>query len=717
MRRAMFAIAGLLAGLPIVAQPFLFAPAEDIPFFSDGRLLPHALAGGLEAPQFIEMELNNDGLTDLIAFDRAGSKAIPFEAYLSPLGVRYRYAPEYEPHFPPLYQFLQSADLNCDGLDDLLTMEPLTSAADVGLKVYLRQAGGNGMPAFEAQMLHLLSNPDTIIRIHAFDLPAIADINGDGLRDILYIPQGGTQIQYYENISLQLGACDSMAFELRDDCWGKASYELDGNFMLNTCGPRTAGCAGSAMLATDSDGDGDKDLFFSGIYGRHILQLINGGSATEANLISQDANWLLDGEPMMEFPAPYLAGLGQDSGQQSLLVATNRLSGLGAGPEQTKIYHFIPSEETGGWQFLGDDFLIADMVDHGFRSSPAVWDANADGLPDMLIGYNKPHNVFGYISAIALYLNTGTPTQPAFHLADTDCGGLLGSAMKAIHPTFGDLDGDGLAEMVIGLADGRLRTYHATAGESPAFIPMEPDPLGGFHLNGFAKPQLIDVNGDGLPDLACGTRNGTTSLLLNEGSPEAPSFSLATDTLGGILPMGYFQENSPFLLPAEDGEFWLYNGQFDGKASLYKGQPGQEFFLQEKNIGPVEVGERAAICLHDLNGDQQPELIAGNMRGGIGIFSPAPVSSRRNAFYTAAEAILYPNPANGPDVFLSLPASASDVHVRLFDAAGRLVREQWAAGAAPQPLRFGLHGLPGGIYMYQIMTPASHFTGKLIVNQ
>ena len=715
MRKAIVSIVGILAGVLAFAQPFQFIPAEDIPFFSAEHPLQYPLAGGIEAPQFVEMELNNDGLTDLIVFDRAGSKAMPFVAYDSPEGIQYRYAPAYEPYFPPLYQLFQTADLNCDGLADLLTMEPLTSAADVMLKAYLRLPGTQTTLAFEERTLHLLNNPDTIVRIHAFDLPAITDINGDGLPDVLYIPQGGTQIQYFENVSQQLGACDSLVFELRDDCWGNASYELNGNFLLHSCGPRTVGCAGSAMLATDYDEDGDKDLLFSGIYGMHVQLLMNGGDTTTADLISQEVDWLLDGEPIMEFPAPYLIDLDLD-GQTDLLVATNRLSGVGAGLGQTKIYHFTESEESGGWQFLSDAFLFPDMVDHGFRSSPAVWDANADGLPDLLIGYNIPHAVYGYISAMALYLNEGTASQPSFRLATDNCGNLLSNILKAIHPTFGDLDGDGQDELVIGLADGKMKTFHTINGDNPIFTPMDPDPLAGFQLNGFAKPQILDINADGLPDLACGTRNGTITLLLNDGSVDSPSFAVATDTLGDIVPQGYFQENSPFLLPSANGEFWLYNGQFDGKISLYKGQPGQAFFLQEKNISPIDVGERAAICLHDLNGDQRPELIVGNMRGGIELFETAPLTSQDSPMATPDEVLLFPNPNRGEEVFLKLPFLKEAARLSIFNASGQLLR-QYVLQSGRLLHRLNLQGLPTGFYFYQIQAPQFNFCGKMLLKR
>lgn len=116
-----------------------YRAVEDISFFQQGRALPYALTGGLEAPQFSEIHLNDDGRMDLLIFDRVGAKALPFISVSAPEGSRYVYAPAYEPELPPLNQMVKVLDLNCDGLLDLLTTEVLSSAADVALKVYLRQ--------------------------------------------------------------------------------------------------------------------------------------------------------------------------------------------------------------------------------------------------------------------------------------------------------------------------------------------------------------------------------------------------------------------------------------------------------------------------------------------------------------------------------------------------------------------------------------------------
>ena len=139
MRIATTFFFSLTGAFSLWAQLPSYQPAESIPFFQEGRRLAYALAGGLEAPQFANIHLNADGLTDLLVFDRVGAKALPFVAVSTTEGILYGYAPAYESALPPLNQMAKVTDLNCDGLADLLTTEELSSAADVALKVYLRR--------------------------------------------------------------------------------------------------------------------------------------------------------------------------------------------------------------------------------------------------------------------------------------------------------------------------------------------------------------------------------------------------------------------------------------------------------------------------------------------------------------------------------------------------------------------------------------------------
>ena len=707
-----------MAGVcPLYTQAPLYQTAEHISFFRQGRELPYALSGGLEAPQFNGIQLNGDNLTDLLIFDRVGAKALPFIAIQTPEGIRYDYAPSYESALPPLNQMAKVIDLNCDGLADLLTTEELSSAADVALKAYLRQPTADGSLSFQAERLQLYNGlNDTLIRIHAFDLPAIADINGDDLPDLLYIPQGGIHIQYYENISMEAGGCGSLAFELRDDCWGQVTYTLGGDFELYSCEPgrvpHLSGCAGSAMLLFDDDADGDQDLLFSGIYDFHIQLLTNGGNTQLAELSSSSTDWLFGGQPLSEFPAPFLLNQ-QGDGSTGLVVATNRINGAGYSPNGNHIYHFLRDDGDGSWNLQSNQFMIKDMIDHGFRSSPAVWDVNEDGLPDLLIAYNSAHPIYGYTSRIALYLNTGAAEEPAFTLSTEDFGNLGIYNLKAIHPAIGDLTGDGIPELVLGLEDGRLQAYTNSQSTLSNYFPMDPSLLAEAALYGYARPQLIDIDENGTLDLLCGARNGAMALIENTGTPSAPQFILREDTLGGVLPEGYFQECSPFFLKQENGDYLIYYGQRDGRASLYRGRLDEDFTLVTSQLGAIDVGERATLALHDLNADGTPELIMGNMRGGIEIFEASLLTPTAEPANKQLSAKAIPNPACEA-TRIEVKGLKGQAALLLFDATGRLVRNEKTEGAH-SPYLLNLHGLEAGLYFYRIQAAGQTAGEKLII--
>src|SRR4051812_36435834 len=70
-----------------------FVRKDSVPVYYNSVLRPFAWAGGFNSTQFSEIDLNQDGIMDLFAFDRAGNKIITFINSGIPNQVSYVFAP------------------------------------------------------------------------------------------------------------------------------------------------------------------------------------------------------------------------------------------------------------------------------------------------------------------------------------------------------------------------------------------------------------------------------------------------------------------------------------------------------------------------------------------------------------------------------------------------------------------------------------------------
>ena len=88
---------------------------------SPRNLLKFPWAGGLNSCQFCAIDLNHDGINDLLVFDRHGNRKLTFINHGTPNTVDYTFAPEYALKLPDLHDWVISVDYNCDGKMDLFT--------------------------------------------------------------------------------------------------------------------------------------------------------------------------------------------------------------------------------------------------------------------------------------------------------------------------------------------------------------------------------------------------------------------------------------------------------------------------------------------------------------------------------------------------------------------------------------------------------------------
>ena len=208
------------------AQLF-FNRYDSVQVIEENGTLDFPWAGGLNHPQFSNIDFNSDGTNDLLVFDKSGDKLVCLTMNAQ---NQLEIAPEYREMFTnqhgtvnrSLHGWVLLRDFNADGKSDIFTY------SNGGLAI-CRNDGNADTLIFTLMTAKLLSDYGSgLINIYVSpsDLPAIMDVDGDSDLDIVTFSLFGTSAEYHQNQSMELyGAPDSMVMELATPCWG--NFEED----------------------------------------------------------------------------------------------------------------------------------------------------------------------------------------------------------------------------------------------------------------------------------------------------------------------------------------------------------------------------------------------------------------------------------------------------------------------------------------------------------
>ena len=234
-------------------------PDINIPVTKNGNQLVNPWAGGLNSPQLSTIDLDGDGIKDLVVFDNG--RITTYINNGTAGQVDYHYAPEYISAFPEMHAWALFVDYNCDGKEDIFTY------GNGGIMVYRNVTLTSGLQ-FVLQTTQINSMYGTIlsnIYCNSMTLPGLADIDGDGDLDILSFAISDETIEFHKNYSIEnYGTCDSLTFALDTSSWGgilimKPNPDNPDGLVSRVNSPKKGN-----ILAIDNDGDGDMDLLTRG---------------------------------------------------------------------------------------------------------------------------------------------------------------------------------------------------------------------------------------------------------------------------------------------------------------------------------------------------------------------------------------------------------------------------------------------------------------------
>ena len=692
--------------------------------------LPNGFAGGMNAPQWSAADLNNDGTADLVVFDRAGNTV---QTFLWENGT-YVYRPRYARHFPPVFNFALLRDYNQDGVLDLFTHFGAAIAGVVPYTGFFENdelrfepfplAGGD----FAVLEFSTGSN-STNVYVANTDVPVLDDLDGDGDLDIVSFEVSGSVAYYYENQSQEQGfGNDSLRFTLADNCYGKFKEDAFTSAVILSDDPDECAAGlhdggddddrnglhpGSTIVSLDANGDGERDLLVGDVLSPQLTLLLDGAAGPATYFTAAEPNFPADDIPveLTDFPAAFHLDVNQD-GARDLMVSPT-LPNAVQNVEVAYFYENTGSDAAPNFEFVQRDFLVETMIDVGAGSSPAFFDYNADGLLDLVVGNQTYFLSSGNLdSRLALYENVGTATAPAFQLITDNWLDFkqYNAQTGGWAPTFGDLDGDGDADLLVGEREGRLFYAENTAAAgAPASFPTIEPVWQNIDVGLNATPTIADLTGDGLPDLLVGERNGNVNLLVNEGTADNPQFipdPAATPNVAfyGQIDLRVFAQPgdaAPVALVLPDRTV-VATGSRERGLELYEvTTDGAAFPRLAEHWGDVRAGRAVRPALADLDADGFLDMAVGNQRGGVQLVRTNLTTdgTTRTPSVAPLDFSLFPNPVTDA-LTVRLPDNgAFDYEILTID--GRSVH---AGRAQRGPI--STTGLPDGLYVLRIQTAA-----------
>ncbi|PEN14248.1 hypothetical protein CRI94_04200 [Longibacter salinarum] len=549
---------------------------------SSGTPIQHPFLGGLNVPRPQLVDIDNDGDQDLFLQEDTNELRFFERVDVGADSSRLVWRTD---HYKGLDigEWFRFADLDGDGDADLLAEKPFSY-----IRMY-ENTGSSGQPEFSMITDTLKTPGGEAVFSDRQNIPTVADVDCNNRLDLFIGRLDGTVDRYEASEEMQAGTMPM--FEL-------VTEKYEDIEIVNQIGT----LHGANTLAfADPDQDGDLDLFWGDFFEPGLLLIENRGRACATPDLRGTPQPFPPNNPMSTsgYNAPTLGDVTKN-GDLDVLVGV-----LGGAYDATKtLTNNLYFYENDGSNYTLQTRQYVGGLDVGNESVGAAGDIDGDGDIDLLLS-NKIEPSTGISSQIRIIENVGSTDSPAFQMR----GQIDMPDAYRFAPALGDLDGDGDPDMIVGTWNGDLLFAENDAGS----FTVNETPIVSIPRGSNAVPSLGDIDGDGDLDLLVGEGSGTINVFRNDGSPEAPDFTLQTEDLEGVSVKA---RSAPHLTDLDgDGHLDLLVGSELAGIFVYRGA-GDGSFEANGELS-VDAPKLTAPFRADLDGDGAPELLSGGDGGGL----------------------------------------------------------------------------------------------------
>jgi hypothetical protein len=315
-------------------------------------------------------------------------------------------------------------------------------------------------------------------------------------------------------------------------------------------------------------------------------------------------------------------------------------------------------------------------------SAPQGYTAKTTGKA----GYTTYKNIaFCSESGMIFLLDENLNPNPGFPVST---GGEIMSP-----PAIVDFDMDGVKDIIVFSAN-KIHAVNAVG----AYLENFPVTLS-TSATLLSSPVVADVDGAGSPEIIAVTQEGLVAAVDGSGKM-ADGFPLLTGKNRGSTPVLFF-------LSGPEGNFGvgLAAASDDGnvygwKTGTYKRGPSDPLVPSSADLWPQYMHDGQNTGFNDLTGLRQ---------------NPG------SEFFPISRAYNWPNPVGAKEGFVThiryYVNADANVHVRIFDMAGDLVRELagFGTGGMDNEIEWGVSGIQSGVYFARIEARGSKESGVAVI--